>query len=52
MAELAVEGLGDEGAEPGGDVDAAFGAEAGEALAQGGLDADLEHLVTRHVMTW
>lgn len=49
--ELAVEGVGDQSAQPVGDIDVAFGAQAPEAIAQGGVDAHLEDCITLHVMT-
>ena len=49
--ELLVEGVGDQPAQPVGDIDVAFGAPAPEAVAQGGIDAHLEDLITFHVMT-
>ena len=49
--ELLVEGVGDQPAQPVGDIDVAFGAQAPEAVAQGGVDAHLEDCITFHVMT-
>ena len=49
--ELAVEGFGEDAADPGRDVDVAFGTEPCEALTQLGFDAALDILVSLHYMT-
>ena len=49
--ELAVEGFGDDAAQPGRDVDEAFVAQAIEAGAQLRFDTALDVLVTLHYMT-
>ena len=46
--ELAVEGLVDEGAQPGADVEVALGAEALEALTGLGRDADMKWYTVQH----
>ena len=46
--ELAIEGLIDEGAEPGAEVEVALGAEALEALAGRGRDADMKWNRVQH----
>ena len=46
--ELAVEGLVDEGAQPGADVEVPLGAEALETLTGLGRDADLERYTMQH----
>ena len=46
--ELAVEGLADEGAQPGADVEVALGAESLEALTGLGRDADMKWYTVQH----
>ena len=49
--ELAIEGLVDEGAQPGADVEVPFGAEALEALTGIGRDADMKWNTMQHNAT-
>ena len=49
--ELAVEGLVDEGAQPGADVEVPLGAEALEALTGFGRDADMKRYTVQHTNT-
>ena len=49
--EVAIKGLGEDVAGPGGDVEVVVGAEAFEAQAELGADADLEGVASTHVMT-
>ena len=49
--ELAIEGLVDEGAQPGADVEVPFGAEALEALTGIGRDADMKWNTMQHNIT-
>ncbi len=51
FGELLLEGLGDDLAGPGGDIEVVVGAEAGELLAELGIDADLERVASHTVMT-
>ena len=46
--ELGVEGLFDEGAQPGADVEVPLGAEALEALTSFGRDADMKRYTVQH----
>ena len=49
--ELAIEGLVDEGAQPGADVEVVLGAEALEALPRFGRDADMKWNTMQHIAT-
>ena len=49
--ELAIEGLVDEGAEPGADIEVPLGAEALEALTGIGRDADMKWNTMQHNTT-
>ena len=50
--ELAVEGFGDDAAQPGRDVDIALFTQPRQPLPQFGIDAALDVFITLHYMTW